>query len=95
MSKEIKDLHKNGWDEKNDTYTEWGFLVLGYYNTLKFKRNENFRILLEQDIKDKYVRMHIDAIKKATDMELNPKKYGAYGSLFLKKTDVLYLDTIE
>lgn len=89
---EIKYLHQNGWDEKKNTYTEWGFLVLGYYNTLKHKRNDNFRTLLEQDSKDIYVRMHIDAIKKATDMELNPKKYGAYGSLFLKKTDVLCMD---
>lgn len=85
MSVEIKDLHENGWDESNDTYSEWGLLVYGYYYTGKSLRREYLKFLLKQDPRCIYVRSHISAIRKAIHMKNFPEKYGVYGDIFTNK----------
>jgi len=85
MSLYVKDLHENGWDERNDTYSEWGNLVYGYYYTQSSLRTAYLKFLLKQDNGSMHVRNHISALKKAIDMKKYPQKYGVYGYIFLNK----------
>ena len=89
MSLHVKDLHENGWDECNDTYSEWGQLVYGYYHTAKSLRTGYLNFLLKQDTNCIYVRSHISALKKAIHMKKYPDTYGVYGDIFTNKIEIV------
>lgn len=87
----IKDLHARGWDEASNTYTPWGDLVVGYFNSSREIRQEYLRFLIgisAEDPSDVCAREHISAILRATDMATNEKEYGGYGAIFLGKIRV-------
>lgn len=80
-------IHERGWDEKNDTYTTWGNLVLGYYSTSKELRLKYLKFLKKKKITYD-IEEHISAIVQAMDFSVNAEEYGGYVDVFVGKVNV-------
>jgi len=81
-SAKAKNLYKTGWMESLNTYTDFGKLIVGYYNTDEDARNEYFKILKKLP-RDDEVKSHILACYMAADIKNNPEDYGDFGEHFI------------
>ena len=87
-----KKLYETGWGG-GGKYTDYGKLIVGYFNTTHSEREKYFNILKHLP-RDDMVKSHILACYTANDMFLNMEQYGQFGYDFLdlyKKGKLLYI----
>ena len=78
-----KQLYDFCWAEGLNTYTRFGELVLGYYNTSDCEREKYFKKLKKLE-RDDTVKTHILACFRAKDMWNNPEDFGEFGDFFVQ-----------
>lgn len=77
-----RQLYDFGWAEGLNTYTEFGCLILGYFNTSEYERDKYLK-LLKKLPRDDSVKTHLLACLRAKDMEKNPEHFGEFGIYFI------------
>ena len=78
-----KQLYDFCWVGNLNTYTQFGELVLGYYNTSDYQREKYFNILKKLKRDDDDVKTHILACHHANDMKKHPEDFGKFGKIFV------------
>ena len=83
LTHKAKNLYKTGWSEDLNTYTDFGKLILGYYNTDEEERGSYFKILKNLP-RDDVVKSHIMSCYMAADLKNYPEDYGEFGEVFVQ-----------
>ena len=83
-------LFRSGWAEGLGTYSEFGKLVIGYFNTSVEERAKYFKVLKSLVPRDDVVKTHILASHTAANLESNPEEYGEFGVHFVNFCKMKY-----